>query len=235
MTEISKNKSIKNIVKNKLIKINTKEKDLLSRDITRIAGLLNDNKVIILPAKTMYGISARFDSKEASEKIYRIKERPAELPFIVLISEIKTLPSIVSNISMNAKKLIDFYWDTADVKPLTIIFKKAFGLKDFVSKDRNSIAVRRAEFSYVRAIIDKSAPIISTSATMSGSNKNPLEISQIPDKILKNVDMIIEHDNKLLGTQSTIIDISGDSDYPKLVRQGVVPFNDILQKLQIKI
>jgi len=226
---------MKDSLENKLIKINTKEKVLLSNDIIRIASLLNYNKVIILPAKTMYGISSRFDSKEAAERICRIKERPEELPFIVLVSNIETLSSMVSNISKNTEKLMDWYWDDSDVKPLTIIFRKACGLKDFVSKNRNTIAIRRAEFAYVREIIDKSAPIISTSATISGTAKNPLEIRQIPDKILKNVDMVIEHDEKLLGTQSTIIDMSDESDFPKLIRQGAVPFDDILQKLQIKI
>ena len=222
---------MKSIPEDKLIKINTSDKEILKLQIDTIAGILNNEKVIILPAKTMYGISARFDSKKAAQKIYEIKERPAELPFIILISKIEMLDKLTMGVENNAKTLMDFYWDKKDVKPLTIIFKKNIRFNGFTDKNRNTIAVRMAEFDYIRQIIDKSAPIISTSANISGTGKNPLEICQIPDKILRNADMIIEHENKLLGTQSTIIDMSDNDDFPKLIRQGAVSFDDILQKL----
>lgn len=219
----------------KLIKINTSDRQLLEQNIEITAGMLNNDKVIILPAKTMYGISARFDSGKAAEKIYDMKERPAEMPFIILISRKETLEMLTAGLARNSKTLTDFFWDERDVKPLTIIFKKNPELKELTDRKRDTIAVRMAEFDYARKIIDKSAPVISTSANISGTGKIPLEICQIPDKILKNADMIIEHENKLLGIQSTIIDMSDDADFPKLVRQGAVPFDDILQKLQIKI
>jgi len=222
---------MKSIPEDKLIKINTSDKEILKLQIDTIAGILNNEKVIILPAKTMYGISARFDSEKAAQKIYEIKERPAELPFIILISKIEMLDKLTMGVGNNAKTLMDFYWDKKDVKPLTIIFKKNIRFNGFTDKNRNTIAVRMAEFDYIRQIIDKSAPIISTSANISGTGKNPLEICQIPDKILRNADMIIEHENKLLGTQSTIIDMSDNDDFPKLIRQGAVSFDDILQKL----
>lgn len=217
--------------KDKLIKINTSDNNILRSQVNEIAGLLNEDKVIILPAKTMYGISARYDSEKAAEKIYEMKERPEELPFIILISKIKTLDLLTAGDLSHAKPVIDFYWDKKDVKPLTIIFKKNPGIERFAGKNKKTIAVRMAEFAYIRQIIDKSAPIISTSANISGTGKNPLEIYQIPDRILRNADMIIEHENKLLGRQSTIIDMSSKSSLPKLIRQGAVPFDDILQKL----
>jgi L-threonylcarbamoyladenylate synthase len=215
----------------KLIKINTSDRQLMEQNIGLIASMLNNDKVIILPAKTMYGISARFDSEKAAEKIHNMKDRPAEMPFIILISGKETLDMLTAGLVKNSKILTDFFWDEEDVKPLTIIFKKNPELKKLADRKRDTIAVRMAEFDYVRQIIDKSAPVISTSANISGTGKIPLEICHIPDKILKNADMVIEHENKLLGIQSTIIDMSDDADFPKLVRQGAVPFDDILQKL----
>ncbi len=217
----------------KLIKINTADKKLLLQNIGTIAGMLNDEKVIILPAKTMYGISARFDSGKAALRIYEMKERPSDLPFIILISKTEILDMLTAGSINNSNNLIDFFWNRENVKPLTIIFKRNPGLKELsgIPDIKNTIAVRMAEFDYIRQIIDKSAPIISTSANISGTGKNPLEICQIPDKILRNADMIVEHENKLLGIQSTIIDMSDDTDFPKLIRHGAVPFDEILQKL----
>jgi L-threonylcarbamoyladenylate synthase len=218
-------------LKDRLIKIAISDKKLLARQIDLVAKFLNDNKTVILPAKTMYGISARFDFPEAIKKIYEIKKRPEGLPFIVLVSDTKILESLAADISANAKKLVKVYWNKENVQPLTMIFKKNIHLADFTKNHRNTIAIRMAEFDFIREIIDKSAPIISTSANLSGTGKNPLEIGHIPDKILDNVDMVVEYKDKLLGVQSTIIDVSGRHDSVKLIRQGAVSFKEILQKI----
>lgn len=221
--------------KNKLIKIAISDKKQLARQIKIIAELLNNKKIIILPARTMYGLSARFDMPEAVNKIYEIKRRPKELPFIILISDYNMLARLVADVSDNAKKLINLFWTRENPQSLTMVFKKNLQLPDMTGSFRDTIAVRMAEFDFVRKIIDRSAPLISTSANLSGSKKNPLEIEHIPDKILDNIDMVIEYEQKLLGIQSTIIDVSDKSGTVRLIRQGVVPFKEILQKTQIKI
>ncbi len=218
-------------LEDKLIKIATSDEKLRAQQINIIAKLLNENKVIILPAKTMYGISARFDLPKAIKKIYEIKERPPDLPYIILISESKMLEKLVADISANAKKLINVYWNKENVRSLTMVFKINTNLADVTGCCKDTIAIRMAEFDFVREIINRSAPVISTSANLSGTGKNPLEIRHIPDKILDNIDMAVEYDHKLLGIQSTIIDVSNKSGAVKLIRQGAVPFEEILQKI----
>lgn len=214
--------------------IQTRQKIIRFGDkIDEIAKLIRKGGVIILPAKTIYGLSCRFDRQESLKRIYGIKSRKKSISFIVLISKLEELNNLTSSINKNTMKLIKCYWDKEEPDPLTMIFKKNSNIPDYITCGKDTIAVRRAEFKFVRDIIDASHPIISTSATLSGTKTNPMYLSDISEEILKKVDLMVDMGEKLLGIESTIIDTSG-SDI-KLLREGAVNFNDILQKLQIKI
>ncbi|MCL6087570.1 MAG: L-threonylcarbamoyladenylate synthase [Actinobacteria bacterium] len=201
--------------------------------IQDIASYISSGKVVVLPAKTIYGLSCAYNNDDALKKIYIIKDRKSDLPFIILFSRLSSIKDFAINISSNAKTLIKYYWDCEEPQPLTIVFKKNKKLDNFIAGGKDTIALRRAEYKFVRDVIDNSMPIISTSATISKTGLKPLDIKDIPQKILENADLTVQLQEKLLGIESTIVEASGAKI--KLVRQGVVSFNDILQKLQIKI
>jgi L-threonylcarbamoyladenylate synthase len=214
--------------------IKIKNSSRTSTEIIRdIAGYILNEKTIVLPAKTIYGLSCMYNSGPALKKLYKIKERKSDLPFIILFSKLKDILKFTETISSDAGILIKHYWDCEEPSPLTIIFKKKAALEDFVTGGRDTVALRRAELKFVRDIIDASTPIVSTSATISQTDNMPYELKDIPEKILKKADLIVEMEEKLLGIESTIIDATGSEI--KLVREGAVKFDGILQKLQIKI
>jgi L-threonylcarbamoyladenylate synthase len=198
-----------------------------------IAGYILNEKAVVLPAKTIYGLSCMYNSVLAIKKLYKIKERKSDLPFIILISKLKSIEKFAQEISDDAKILIKYYWECEEPAPLTIIFKKNARLEDFITGGRDTIALRRAELKFVRDVIDISTPIVSTSATISQTDIIPRKLKDIPEKILKKADLIVELEEDLMGIESTIIDASGSEI--RLVREGALKFGDILQKLQIKI
>jgi len=198
-----------------------------------IAGYILNEKAVILPAKTIYGLSCMYNSAAALKKLYKIKERKSDLPFIILFSRLKSIEKFVEKTSSDADILIKHYWNCEEPAPLTIIFKKSPSLEDFITGGRDTIALRRAEFKFVRDIIDASTPIVSTSATISQTDVMPHKLKDIPEKILKKADLAVELEEELLGIESTIVDLSGSGI--KLIREGAIKFDDILQKLQIKI
>ena len=204
-----------------------------SETVRDIAGYILNEKAVILPAKTIYGLSCMYNSALAIKKLYKIKERKSDLPFIILFSKLKSIEKFAEEVSMDAGVLIKHYWDCDEPAPLTIIFKKNAATPDFITGGRDTIALRRAEFKFVRDVIDISTPIVSTSATISQTDAMPRKLKDIPEKILKKADLIVELEEELMGIESTIIDSSGSEI--RLVREGAVKFSDILQKLQIKI
>ena len=194
--------------------------------IDKLSRTLIEEKTIILPTNTIYGLSCRFDSKPAIENIYRIKRRKKELPFIILISSTESLESLADSVSPEAEALIEKYWNLERLQSLTIIFKKKKALEGFITGGNPNIAIRIAGLGFVRQLIDICGPIVSTSATISGSKDSPVEIKDIPRSIKESIDLIVDWGRPLPGIHSTIIDASGDG--PKLVREGSVKLENNL-------
>ena len=186
-------------------------------------------KVVILPTSTIYGLSCAYDNKNALEKIYKLKQRPKNMPFIVLISKIDSLLQLVTEINGTADTLIKNYWTGKNIQPLTLIFKKNNSIDSFIAEDNETIAIRLDGLKILKNIIELCGPIISTSATISGIALSPKNIKEIPEIIKKNVDLIIDFSMDLPGTASTIIDVTGRE--PVLIREGTLRYNKVLDEL----
>ncbi|MCD4669804.1 MAG: threonylcarbamoyl-AMP synthase [Actinomycetia bacterium] len=202
-----------------------------AKKIRAVAEALISGRVLILPASTIYGISCRYDDRKALSRIYGIKRRKTNMPFIVLISDTFQLEMLAKDINITAKKLIKRYWETGDPRPLTLILKKSNDPAGHIAGTVPTIAVRMAGLKVLRDIIDQSGPIVSTSATISGASINPDTIGAIPSDICKKVDMVVRLKGVLRGKESTIVDITGE--VPVLIREGAVSFESILRELQL--
>ena len=206
------------------IKINDQNK-IGKTTIRKIAKVITEGKIAILPAGTIYGLSCRYDRKGSIEKIFRIKKRSKDLPLIILIAGKDDLGNLARDINQAAKKLIKKFWDIKDPRPLTLILKRNSSVKDFMTSSSPNIAVRLAGSAFLRDIISICGPIVSTSATISGTKSCPVKIEEIPEAIKKQVDLVVECSSSLTGTESTIIDVTGRT--PALVREGAIDFKDI--------
>jgi len=235
----------------KIIRLNTKKKNsndaanatdlanTISIDSSSAAniasGYISAGKVLILPTSTIYGLSCSYDNKNALEKIYELKQRPGNLPFIVLVSKIDSLLQLVAEINRTADTLIKNYWTDKNSKPyktslpLTLIFKKNNSIDSFITRGSKKIAIRLDKLEILKKIIDLSGPIISTSATISGISQSPKNIKEIPEVIKKNADLLIDLCLDLPGIASTIIDVTELE--PVLIREGTLKYTKILDKL----
>ena len=210
--------------------IDVMDEIIISRDYTGdktavIADSLKGGRVLILPTSTIYGISCIYNDKKAIKRIYDIKKRRRDMPFIILISDRTQLDQVAQEISSTGESLIEKYWEVNQPFPLTLIFKKKAGLSGFVTGGRGTIAVRKAGLKVVRDIIDICGPIVSTSANISGQDIDPVAIEDIPTEICDNVDMTVRLDSGPKGVRSTIVDISGKE--PVLIREGALKFKNI--------
>lgn len=213
----------------KIIRLKNEKEKGCGQEAVIAARYITEGKVLILPTSTIYGLSCSYNNKKALEKIYRLKQRPGNLPFIILVSSIESLLKLVAEINQAADVLIKKYWTGKNIKPLTLVFKKNNSVADFITGGSEKIAVRLDELDILRRIIDISGPIISTSATISGVPLSPRNINEIPDVIKKNADLVLDFGKDLTGTVSTIIDVSGFE--PVLIREGALKYNKVISGL----
>jgi L-threonylcarbamoyladenylate synthase len=194
-------------------------------DIKKIARYLAEGKVVILPTATIYGLSCKYNDRAAIERIYDIKKRNTDIPFIILISSIDDLENFTSKINITAEKIIEKFWHIKNPRPLTLVFEKKKSPENFITGSMNTVAIRMAELKFLRDIIDICGPIVSTSATISGIKIFPKKVSEIPAAIRKQADLTVESQTSLTGGESTIISV--EKDIPVLIREGRVKFKDV--------
>ena len=168
----------------KAIYFSEKEK-VNENDIDKVALEILNGKSVIFPTETVYGVGTNALEEDACNKIFEIKGRPKEKPFIVLISDFEMLNKIVCNISNLEMKLMKRFWPG----PLTIVLEKDNQSKipNVVTAGKSSIAIRMTSGKIVRQLIEKSGvPIIAPSANLSGKPtgvKMENIISELGDKV----------------------------------------------------
>jgi len=197
--------------------------------VEKISALLAGGKVGVLPTATIYGLSCVYDNEDAVKKIYSIKKRKSGTPFIVLISSISQLGTLACEINNPVKKLIAKYWDTKEPYPLTLILAKNESTGSFITGGRSTIAIRMAGLKAIRDIIDRTGPIVSTSATLSGTMLQPTTLDEVPPEIRQEADFVVDYSSNLGGRESTIVDLTLKE--PVLLRQGALDYEEIRRDL----
>ena len=191
------------------------------------AEILDAGGVVIIPADTMYGISARADNPEAVTRVNRIKGRPENTPQIVLMRR-EWLPGFVKDWEKYAP-IIDAFMPG----PLTLVVPaedNAPLAEALISEGK--IAFRITESWFASEVMEiLGAPITSTSVntTETPPLTNPMDIIAQFDELVDGI--FLYPDTELSGPPSTMIDAT---EFPKikLIREGAIPFEAITEYLK---
>jgi len=169
---------------------NKNNKDLL---IDNLVKTLKEDKVLVLPTDTIYGLSAWCHSKKAIDKVFKIKKRPKNKTFILLISDLKMLEeyAIINNEQRDYLKKI---WPG----PITVILKAKKSISNISASD-GTVAIRLPDSKLLQNIIAKlGSAIVSTSVNIN-KEKSLNNIENIKERFkneTKKPDLIIKNDLK---------------------------------------
>ena len=178
-----------------------------------VVDLLRRGRAGLLPTDTIYGLSCRALDEKAVESLYEIKGRDSGKPFIVLISDIKMLDLL--SIPSGRAQPIKSYWPGA----LSVIF--ASDAPEYLTRGTGSLAVRLPEYPHLRRLIDKSGPLVSTSANLSGGQ--PARNAQEAEKYFGDrLDFYVDA-GMLENPPSTVVSVK-DNEL-KILRQGSLIIN----------
>ncbi|RJQ30910.1 MAG: threonylcarbamoyl-AMP synthase [Actinobacteria bacterium] len=192
----------------------------------RAVNALKDEKLIIMPTETVYGIVGLATSKKAVEKIYAIKGRAKEKALPIMVSDINYLEGY-AQLSDSFIKLAKAFWPG----PLTIVTKKGPKLSGEVTGGQETVAVRIPDHRIALKILKSiKKPLAATSANLSGEPP-ATKVSDIEEEIKKQVALVIDEGESEIKQASTVIDIT--SSKPKVLREGPISVDDIMVLLQI--
>lgn len=133
-------------------------------DVQLISDKLFSGSVGVMPSDTVYGIFALALNPTSVERIYSIKKRDLDKPFIVLVSDIKELELFGIKPSVYAKGVLDKYWPG----PLSVIFDCDDYRFEYLHRGSKTLAIRFPNDEWLLSIIRKTGPLVAPSANLQG-------------------------------------------------------------------
>lgn len=157
-------------------------------EVTEIAKLLLDDKVILYPTDTVWGMGCLVNNVAGIDRITQLKNRTPDKSFIILVNSVQMLKHYVVGIHPRIETLLSYH-----SQPLTIIYPKAKNLPHNVIAQDESIAIRICGDPFCNQLIGQvNQAIISTSANKTGE-PTPLNFNQISEDVKSSVDYIVKY------------------------------------------
>ncbi|AAT43529.1 L-threonylcarbamoyladenylate synthase [Picrophilus oshimae] len=184
------------------------------------ADIIRKGGTVVFPTETVYGLGANALSSEASAKIFRAKDRPADNPLIVTVSNFNMVKD-VSYIDCKLLKIMEGVWPA----PLTLLLKKKSIVPDIVTAGMDTVCVRfpKNEIA-LRLISEAGVPVAAPSANIA-TRPSIVDSKDAIDELDGRVDAIIDAGRVEYGVESTIIDATVEPY--NLLRPGAFPVEEI--------
>lgn len=130
------------------------------------AELLKEEEVGVIPTDTIYGISCVARSEEAVSRLYNLKKRKKNSPFIILISDLTNLTEFGVSVEPAVEETLMEFWPG----PNSIILPCNEDNLEYLHCGTNSLAFRMPESENNAALVNllkETGPLVSTSANKS--------------------------------------------------------------------
>lgn len=181
------------------------------KDIDNIVISLHNNHVVAFPTETVFGLGVVFNSKEALQSLFELKQRDKNKAVTLMLSDIKDIQQYAT-VGNLAKKVISAYMPGK----ITVVLNKKDNVDDYFTAGKKTIGIRIPDDDFVLELLRKAGPLLVTSANMSGEESllKAKDVYQVFDKKLP----LIVNDDAKGSKASTVVDLS--SEEVVVLRQG---------------
>ena len=187
------------------------------------AAAVEQGRLIVVPTDTVYGIAARLDRPAGLAAIFEAKARPSGMALPVLVSGLDQARALAL-LDDRAEALAGAFWPGA----LTIVLARNPSLTATIGGDGTSVGLRVPRHPALGLLLDETGPLATSSANTSG-RPTPEAIQEIQATFGDAVAVYLDGGPAQAGPPSTVVALTGPE--PVLLRQGGVPFMEILQVL----
>lgn len=172
-----------------------------TRSSKEVIEILKKEGIGVLPTDTIYGLVGLAKSKKAVERIYKVKKRKKDKPFVILISSLKDLKLFGIEPSKEFLSFLKKIWPGKISIIFSIKSKKLF----YLHRGKNSLGFRIPKSRFLKKILFKTGPLIAPSANLEG--KLPARtIKEAKKYFNKKVDFYFDK-GKIIGKPSLILEI----------------------------
>ncbi|HJW95702.1 MAG TPA: L-threonylcarbamoyladenylate synthase [Thermoanaerobaculia bacterium] len=191
-----------------------------SLQLAEIEKALRHGGVVLLPTDTIYGLHALATDQSAADRVAAIKGREDTKPFVVLGASVEQLEEIGIDIRPEVRNALRSLWPA----PLTAILPLRRPVP--ASRGASTLAVRIPALDWLRSLVERTGPLLSTSANRSG--EPPVDSPENLARELQNSLDGLADGGLCHAEPSTILDFT--SDPPRLIREGSQLFSQKVWK-----
>jgi L-threonylcarbamoyladenylate synthase len=193
--------------------------------------------VVIFPTDTLYGLGVDPCSEKGLNRLFAAKGRDRGKPIPLLLSEGEQVDRWARHVPPAAARLMDRFWPGA----LTLVLPADPGVHPAVTGGGDTVGLRVPDHPVPRALAALlSGAVTGTSANRSGNPGAWGSAEEIVREFTGAVDWVLWGGNAPSGNArregagnspgSTVVRMIDDA--PVLLREGVLPFRDIIEFLQ---
>ncbi len=170
-----------------------------------VADACRDNKLVVFPTETVYGIGGRMTAPAIEERLCEIKGRPQGKPFAYHLGDWEMLETWQVQVTPAFRFMARHFWPG----PVTFVAQNRSGQKIGLRFPSNKIAC---------ALINEvGEPFVATSANKSGQT-SPHTAHQAAEFLDGLFDHMIDGGKTEFASDSTVVDLAGA--VPVIVRKG---------------
>lgn len=169
-----------------------------------IRKVLKEGGVAVMPTDTIYGLVGKALEEKTILRIYDIKKRTPEKPFIILIGNITELEKFNVNLPLEQRETLVKYWPG----PVSIILDCEDEKFSYLHRGTHTLAFRMPKSDSLQALLMEVGPLVAPSANTEALP--PAEDIEQAKKYFENsVDYYMDR-GRIVGKPSKLIKLNKD-------------------------
>lgn len=195
--------------------------------LKRAARLIVKGEVLVCPTDTGYAFAANALDTKAVTKVFNLKGRDFSKPIHITVSSMEEARKY-AHVNKAAEHLAGKFLPGA----LTLVLRKKEIIPSLLVAGLDTVGIRIPDNKVILGLANLSGvPITSTSANISGT-PTPYTAREVVEQMGENTDIALVLDQGELPSHglSTIIDLTVSP--PRLLRQGLISWENILAVLK---
>lgn len=197
---------------------------MLKKEYKIAKEVLDNSGIIAFPTETVMGLGVYFNDYEAYKFLNKVKERPEDKPYTLMLSSINEI-SKYAYVDKRAEKIINRFMPGE----ITILLKSKEIVPSYVTHNTGVIGIRVPNHKLLLDFLSYlKTPLLVPSANKSGE-KPAMTIEEVKEIFHDDVGFVF-NGQALGGVPSTLVDLTNKE--VKIYREGNVKASDILNALK---
>ena len=194
--------------------------------LAEAVAILAQGGVIAYPTETVYGLGAAISCHAALLRISAIKGRSGIKALSYMVDSVARALALSGNLPGYVHDLIQRYWPG----PLTLVVEASPDVPGHAVSENGTIGLRMPDNQICRTLVGKLDDAIATTSANVSGEPPACSAEAVYAALGEQVDLIIDGGTSRLAISSTVLDVTGKE--PALLRQGAIPFSDIINNMR---